>query len=126
MPIQTECAPEKAGSNALAPGAVEEAARRQTIFREVNENIARLAIARAQAGYALVICECSVSGCADSLEITPAEYEDVRRVPTRFVVVPGHQMPAIERVVDGNSRFLVVEKLGHAAEIAAADGGRQA
>jgi hypothetical protein len=91
----------------------------------VNENIARLAIPRTQTGYAIVICECSVAGCADSLEITPAEYEAVRAVGTRFVVVPGHELPAIERVVAGSDRFRVVEKLGYAAEIAEADDPRR-
>jgi hypothetical protein len=32
--------------------------------------------------------------------------------------VPGHELDALERVIDGNRRFLVVEKVGQAAEIA--------
>jgi hypothetical protein len=42
----------------------------------------------------------------------------VRAEGARFVVVPGHQQAGIERVVDGNGRFLV-EKQGRAGEIAA-------
>jgi hypothetical protein len=68
--------------------------------------------------YCLFICECSDTNCAESLEITAAEYEAVRAEGTRFVVTPGHQLQGIERVVYGNRRFFVVEKLGQAGEIA--------
>ena len=119
MSTQREQVHADAGSEALATaGGVEEAARRQTLFREVNENIANLTGLQTETGYTLVVCECSLLDCADSLEITTDEYESVRAQGTRFVVVPGHQLDGVERVVDGNSRFLVVEKVGHAAEIA--------
>jgi hypothetical protein len=97
---------------------VEQAARNQTVFREVNENVAKLTGLVTEVGYNLFICECSDTSCAESLEITAAEYEGVRAQGTRFVVVPGHELEAVERVVEGNRRFLVVEKLGPAAEIA--------
>ena len=103
---------------------VEEAAHHQTLFREVNEHIAALN-GLPPTGYRLVICECSDTNCAESLEITPAEYEAVRSKGTCFLLVPGHQLEGIERVVDGNRRFLVVETLGQAAEIADADNPRR-
>jgi hypothetical protein len=93
----------------------DEHARRQTVFREVNENIASLTIL-AEIGCQLFICECSNTACAESLELTVEEYEAVRAHPTRFVVKPGHQLAGIERVVEGNGRFLVVEKIGTSAE----------
>ena len=91
--------------------AAEEAARRQSVFREVNENIARLAALATEMNYRVLVCECSDTRCAESLEITASEYEAVRSVATRFIVVPGHQRDAVERVVDRNGRFLVVETL---------------
>jgi hypothetical protein len=90
----------------------DERARRQTAFREVNQTLADLTGRLAEIGYQLFICECSNSGCAESLELTPEEYAAVRAYPTRFVVSPGHQLPGVERVVEGNGRFLVVEKTG--------------
>lgn len=105
---------------------VERAACNQTVFREVNENIAKLTDLVTETGYNVFICECSDTACAESLEITAAEYEAVRSDGARFVVVPGHQLDEVERVVDGNGRFLVVEKLAHAAEIAAAANPRHA
>ncbi len=100
------------------------AARHQSAFREVNENIAKLAAPAAGTGYFLFICECGDTSCAESLELTTAEYEAVRSAEGRFVVVPGHQQEASERVVARNGRFLVVEKIGDAGESAELDDPR--
>lgn len=113
-------------ASARKPITLDEAAYRQTVFRHVNENIAQLTGLAAETGYSLYICECSQEGCAESIEITPAEYEAVRTDAARFVVLPGHQMEGIERVIAGNSRFLVVEKFGEAGEIAEAEDPREA
>lgn len=94
------------------------AGRRQSAFREVNEQIAKLTDSLVTTSHRLFVCECDDPNCAESLEITEAEYADVRADGTRFVVLPGHQHPEVERVVGGNGRFLVVEKLGAAAEVA--------
>jgi hypothetical protein len=96
----------------------DELARRQTMFREVNENIASLTDLLAETGHQIFICECSDTACAESLDLTAEEYDAVRAHPTRFAVRPGHQITEIERVVDGNGRFLVVEKIGRAGDIA--------
>jgi hypothetical protein len=96
------------------------AARTQSLYRDVNEQI-RQAQARMGPGgdeYE-VICECCVDGCADRLRLTPAEYELVRAGPNRFVVAPGHVNLDIEQVVERNARFEVVEKLGAGAAFAA-------
>ena len=73
----------------------------------------------------LFVCECSDPECADALETTPAEYERVRADGARFVVAPGHQQAEVEWVVEDRSRFLVVENMGAAAEIARASDPRQ-
>lgn len=99
-------------------------ARRETLFREVNENIASLSGLITETDHQLFVCECSNTECAESLELTAEEYEAVRAHPTRFVVKPGHQLAGIERVVEGNGRFLVVEKVGRGADIAQADDHR--
>ena len=93
----------------------------QIVFREVNENIAGLTGLLSETGYQLFICECSDVKCAESLELTSEEYEAIRAHEIRFVVKPGHQVAALERVVGGNGRFLVVETTGKAAEIAQAN-----
>lgn len=107
-------------SRSSAVGAAERAARSQAIFREVNERIAELTSLHEGLGMNLFICECSNDGCAESVEVTPAEYDAVRAHSNRFLVLAGHQLPGIEQVVDGNGRFLVVEKFGIAGEVAIA------
>jgi hypothetical protein len=56
------------------------------------------------------VCECSDTSCVDAVLLAPVEYADVRAHPTRFFVVPGHEYEEIERVVEQNDRFMVVEK----------------
>ena len=107
------------------PSAVEKAARNQVVFREVNERIAELTGLLTETGFNMFICECSDSTCAESLQITTAEYEAVRAHPARFVVLEGHQLPEVERVVDGNGRYLVVETIGAAGELACSSDPRR-
>ena len=101
--------------------AVERAARSQVIFREVNERIAQLSTRLDGLEINLFVCECSNDECAESLEITPSEYQAVRAHGARFFVLAGHQLAGVEHVVEANERFLVVEKDGAAAEVAIAD-----
>jgi hypothetical protein len=101
-------------------GGVDKAARNQVVFREVNERIAELTELISETGVSLFICECSDPACTESLEVSAGEYEAVRANGARFLILSGHQIPEVERVVDGNGRFLVVEKIGRAAEIARA------
>ena len=113
------------GSVASAGEQVEEAARSQVIFRDVNERIAELTLLHRDLDMYLFICECSNDSCAESLELTLAEYEAVRAHSDRFVVVSGHELPGVESVVDGNGRFVVVEKVGPTGEVAIAGDPRR-
>jgi hypothetical protein len=56
------------------------------------------------------VCECSDARCVDKLRLTPREYIEVREHPTRFFVVPGHEMAEVDRVVGRNAGFTTVEK----------------
>jgi hypothetical protein len=46
------------------------------------------------------------------------EYEAAHAQRDRFVVAPGHEDERLERVVERNRRYLVVEKFGEAERIA--------
>jgi hypothetical protein len=61
------------------------------------------------------LCECDDPDCVEKVSATRAEYEAIRAVATQFVVLPGHEDPDIEHVVQQTERFLVVEKEGQAA-----------
>ncbi|HEV8250424.1 MAG TPA: hypothetical protein VGQ15_10665 [Gaiellaceae bacterium] len=94
----------------------ERKARNEALFREVNER--RAAIDRqARGGWAdptelfEFVCECGVEGgCEGRVQMTLEEYESVRQQDDRFPVVPGHESPEIETVVERNERYVVVDK----------------
>jgi hypothetical protein len=67
-------------------------------------------------------CECGWENCTEPVRLSRAEYEAVREHPTRFFIVPdeGHVSPNVERVIERNDRYWVVEKLGRASEISVA------
>lgn len=87
-------------------------AENEILFRDVNE---RLVAAAGGAGPSelLLICECSNRACLAKFTMAAAEYEWLRQHPRRFVVLHGHEAPAVEDVVERHARFLIVEK--HAA-----------
>jgi hypothetical protein len=96
------------------------AARNEALFREVNESIAELEQPlQAAASEPVFICDCANSECAEQLpDLGLATYEETRKHPRRFFVVPGHQNDQLERVVETRLNFLIVEKTGEAGEIA--------
>jgi hypothetical protein len=48
--------------------------------------------------------------------MTLVEYEAVRAEPTRFAVVPQHELPEIETAVERHPNYVVVEKREPEAE----------
>jgi hypothetical protein len=94
----------------------ERAARNEEIFRSVNERIEEGAEQHGVSGLLPFHCECGHAACVETIEITPGRYEAIRRERYRFVVVPGHEEPGIERILETEPEFLVVEKLGEARE----------
>lgn len=97
---------------------IEQAARRQVRFRDVNDRIADLFADAVGEDRETFICECSRDDCSGRLELSLGEYAEVRRGGQRFIVVPGHQLDEIERVVEHRGTYLVVEKYGEARDIA--------
>jgi hypothetical protein len=96
-------------------------ARNEVMFRAINERIRELAVRfGSDAGEGLsFICECADETCVERLKLTVAQYDEVRAVPARFAVLPGHEVtPLVERVVYRSSDFVIVRKVGIAGEIA--------
>ena len=89
-------------------------ARNEDLFREVNERIEELTQqldvlpSNRQVEFH---CECGRDGCDARLSMTIAEYDAVRTENDRFAVAPGHESGDLERVVERNERYLVVDKL---------------
>jgi hypothetical protein len=86
-------------------------------FREINERLRSdlRAVPDDQAPVDFV-CECGRVDCVEPVRLTLTEYEAVRASPLDFAVVPGHQAPDVEDVVDLNDRFARVRKHPEAAD----------
>jgi hypothetical protein len=100
--------------------------RNEALFREVNERIEDVGTALAPDDVPIeFLCECDDRECVEKVSATRAEYEAIRAVATNFVVLPGHEDPGVEHVVQQTKRFLVVEKEGQAAHEAEESDPRQ-
>jgi hypothetical protein len=88
----------------------------ESLFRGMNEQIEstnqRSGIVSEQLSF---VCECAAEDCTEQMTLTLAQYEELRRVPTHFMVKPGHVYPEFERVVREVDGYVVVEKQGEAA-----------
>jgi hypothetical protein len=96
-------------------------ARNEVMFRAINERIRELAarFEQAAAEPLAFVCECADETCVERVQLTTTQYDDVRAIPARFVVVPGHEAtPLVERVVYRSDDFVIVRKIGLAADVA--------
>jgi hypothetical protein len=91
-------------------------AKNESVFREVNERIEDAAAEFGVSGPASFVCECGDAACTEMVSITLREYHDIR-AGRRFAILPGHEDPAIERVIARYDRFFVVEKIGVAGAV---------
>lgn len=101
----------------------ERVARNDARFREANERILSTAESM-ELDHSEVLpflCECAEETCTTVLQLSHDEYEAVRAHPTHFINARGHAENGRGwvRVLDEFERYLVVEKIGEAAEIVA-------
>ena len=95
-------------------------AENESLFRDVNEHVEDTA-ERFMLGDDVAqdfLCECGDTGCTERITLTLREYAAVRANPLHFAIVPGHEIPEAERVVERRDRYAVVEKHGAGAEVA--------
>ena len=100
------------------------AARNQMLFRGINERVEAINDSfRLVAPMGEWLCECANDTCLERIEMSIEEYEAVRQDGARFFVAPSdeHVWPDVERVIEHNDRYWVVEKTGHAGELAKAN-----
>jgi hypothetical protein len=91
----------------------------EALFPEVNEQIRSLDDGdRADGDSITVICECGDADCTERLELLLAEYERIRSDSFLYVVANGHEIPAVEQVVERGDGWEVVRKVGVAGEVA--------
>jgi hypothetical protein len=94
------------------------AAKNEVVLRDLNERLNAYGTSPNKR-FSEWVCECADMTCMKPVELSIMEYEMVRTEPTRFVVAPGteHVNREIERVVQREERYWVVEKIGIGAEI---------
>jgi hypothetical protein len=90
-------------------------ASREINGRRVNEAIAR---GRQTGEAATFVCECGRIGCNTTLTLSLEDYETARTGFKRFVLVPGHELTDLERVVERGDGYVIVVKEGEAAKVA--------
>ncbi|MFL5936338.1 MAG: ANTAR domain-containing protein [Gaiellaceae bacterium] len=91
-------------------------AARQVLSRIVNERILQLSDgAGARTAGVAVVCECGNDGCFERIELTKAEYHAILARATRFVLLPGHEIPEHERVVERRDGYVVAERAAPSA-----------
>jgi hypothetical protein len=91
----------------------ERLAGNEALFREVNERVAEVATLYIEAGSQRAVdftCECGLIDCSETMMMTIAEYEAIRAHSTHFGVVPQHEQPEIESVIEPHPSYFVVEK----------------
>lgn len=105
----------------MADLVAERAALNQRRFRELNEQI--------EPGNRMTywvdppmpdwVCECASETCSVPVRLSLLEYEAIRADSTRFLVSSSdeHVVPEVERVVERNERYWIVEKFGEAAAV---------
>ena len=93
----------------------EERARRvghnQTLYREVNERVAKLSepLATTTDDFG-VVCECGDLECSEEISVSRTAYERVRASAERFILKRGHEAPDLEQAVEDNADYVVVTK----------------
>jgi hypothetical protein len=102
-------------------GGEEQAAVNEAVARDLNEDIEAAHEEAGRKGMVPMLCECGKPDCEHVVPMTLDEYEEVRADPRRFAVAPDHVEAEIEKVVEDEGRFLVVEKRAGAPAAVAED-----
>ncbi len=91
-------------------------AKNESVFRQVNERIAEAAKRTLVLPDAEFLCECGRPDCLERIVVQLDEYESIRAHPDRFILVLGHDEPDVDRVIGGGDDYVIVERIGDAAE----------
>jgi hypothetical protein len=99
-------------------------AENESVFREHNERVqqdmAKLKEMAKEDGQSSFVkdedkplhffCECADETCDKRVVMKPSLYQTIHRNRDRFIIAPGHSVKEIERVVDQQPDYYVVEK----------------
>lgn len=103
----------------------ERIARNEAIFRAGNERMAQWEERHEDGGSERYLCECASPDCSEKIHLTRSQYEYVRSDPRWFVVLPGHEVPDVETVIDTHDGWNLIEKDPEVEHIAKATDPRR-
>ncbi|MDQ5815528.1 MAG: hypothetical protein M3516_04445, partial [Actinomycetota bacterium] len=87
---------------------IERLGKNEARFRESNEAIERAAQAETRPDEKIdYVCECGAATCSALVRLSIEEYEAVRHHAARFILLPGHDIPEVERVVHEGNGYIV-------------------
>jgi hypothetical protein len=84
----------------------------EALFRQVNEEVEGLnrGLAELTDETFHIVCECGDLTCQERLVVPIRDYETVRADSALFFVLPGHELPFAEDVVETSPSYNVVRK----------------
>jgi len=88
----------------------ERLAANEAMFRAANERRADWEEQHAESQAELYYCECADPGCHKKVKLERADYERVRADARQFFLVPGHEIPDVETVIEQGEDWAIVEK----------------
>jgi hypothetical protein len=94
----------------VQPGA-DTIALTEAAFRIANERMAKWPERYTNSPVEAYFCECGDRQCRARVLLSRDAYEAVRQDSRRFLIVPGHEKPTVESVIESYGTYEVVEKL---------------
>ena len=82
----------------------------EALFRAANERMSGWEERHTEFGAELYHCECSELDCREKVRLEKADYERVRADSAHFVVIPGHEKPTVETVIEPHEDWAIIEK----------------
>jgi hypothetical protein len=95
----------------------ERIARNEAIFRVGNERMNQWEERHEDGVRERYFCECADAECREKVELTASQYEYVRSNSRWFVVIPGHETPDVEEVIDRHDGWNLIEKHANVTNI---------
>ena len=88
------------------------------VYREVNEQTRRLSgsFGLGREDNVQIVCECTRGTCAEAIEMTIGEYDELRATLGRSAIRPGHPFPEADRRQSTTARYWIVAPRSEALE----------
>jgi hypothetical protein len=84
--------------------------RNSALSRHVNDRILEVSRTWGNSGPIGFLCECGDPDCAALVDLAVEDFEMIRSIPARFLVLRGHEHSAAEAVVASEEGYVIVER----------------